>query len=222
MNPKQYYRTGDIVQVRSGIKDADFPDITIGGWVGEITEVDDQSPVTYMITWNQETLRLMHPVFKRRCERDGLDIDKMCLDHDSIEPFKGGPVKLDQQEKIKTAPLSMKNEDDRIRSVFGLTSDDPIPSVNSETLTAYCNYLEKNLVFPFDATWTNEALTRDRSQPVKVIGLEEVEDEFYGIFCNVKLPRGTGEVPLVEIQKVKDKMKKQLVEDYSYWFTNYC
>ena len=51
MNPKQYYRTGDIVQVRSCI--------TIGAWVGEITEVDDQSPVTYMIMWNQETQRLM-------------------------------------------------------------------------------------------------------------------------------------------------------------------
>jgi len=82
MNPKQYYhRKGDIVQVRSGIKDADFPDITIGGWVGEITEVDDQSPVTYMITWNEETLRLMHPVFKRRCERDGLDMESAGDEH---------------------------------------------------------------------------------------------------------------------------------------------
>ena len=40
MPPKHSYLIDDTIQVRFGIKDADFPMITIGGWVGKITEVD--------------------------------------------------------------------------------------------------------------------------------------------------------------------------------------
>ena len=93
MHPKHSYLIDDTIQVRFGIKDADFPMITIGGWVGKITEVDLHHPVSYLIRWSQETLSLMHPVFKNLCERDGLEIGEMWLDQDSIEPFKFGSTR---------------------------------------------------------------------------------------------------------------------------------
>jgi hypothetical protein len=90
-SPKNFYSycIGDIVQVRSGIKDLFFPDITIGGWVGEITDVEREFPNQCTIRWTQETLRLMPPVFKEYCVRYGFHIEEMRLDYDSIELFDG-------------------------------------------------------------------------------------------------------------------------------------
>ena len=39
--------------------------------------------------------------------------------------------------------------------VFDLTSNDPLPDVDDETLEVYHEYLAKNLVFPFEATGTS-------------------------------------------------------------------
>ena len=50
-----------------------------------------------------------------------------------------------------TKPLSPKDEDDRMRMVFGLTSNDPLPEVDDETLETYHKHLSKNLAFPFEA-----------------------------------------------------------------------
>lgn len=42
----------------------------------------------------------------------------------------------------------------------------------------------------------------------------------YGILCKAKMKRGDGELPLAEMEKVKGKPNKQLIEDYAYWFLN--
>lgn len=119
------FTCGDRVRVRHGVTDPDFPDIPLGGWTGTITEVQHLNPPHYLIRWNQHTLENMHPVYKKRCERDGLENDEMQLTEDDLEPDTGEPVKIEQPTHIETRPLNMDDEDDRIRAVFGLTSDDP-------------------------------------------------------------------------------------------------
>jgi hypothetical protein len=154
------FAEGDTVRVSAGVTDPDFTDIPLGGWVGKITEVEDGDPLLYLIRWNQDTLKNMHPVYRKRCERDGLDHEEMRLGEDELEPDAGGLVILEQPTKIITPPLSMKDQDDRIRAVFGLTRDDLLPEVDVDSLRTYYKYLAAKLTFPVEATWAKEAWDR--------------------------------------------------------------
>ena len=219
------FALGDLVRVRSGVTDPDFPDIPLGGWAGKITEVEDGDLPLYLIRWNQDTLKNMHPVYRKRCERDGLDHEEMRLGENELEHDAGGPVILEQPSKIVTPPLSMKAQDDRIRVVFGLTRDDLPPNVDEDSLRTYYKYLAAKLTFPVEATWAKEGGLGEVTEEVSILALGRFEDDpwiddMYGILCNAKMNRGEGELPLAEMEKVKGKPNKQLIEDYSYWFWN--
>ena len=91
------FQVGDKVRVKPGVIDPDFPDIPLGGWSGTVTEVeqaDDQ--ITYEIKWDKRTLNGMHPVYRKRCERDGLELETMWLGEEDIEPDDGTPVPIEQ------------------------------------------------------------------------------------------------------------------------------
>ena len=83
----------------------------------------------------------MHPVYRKRCERDGLEMESMRLGEEDIEPDDGTQVSLEQPTQIKTLPLSEKDQDDRVRMALGLTHDDPLPEISLETLLTYHRYL---------------------------------------------------------------------------------
>ena len=71
----------------------------------------------------------MHPIYKKRCERDGLELESMWLGDEDLEPDDGTPVAIEQPTSIVTKPLSEKDQDDRVRMALGLTHDDPLPDV---------------------------------------------------------------------------------------------
>jgi hypothetical protein len=219
------FTLGDPVRVRSGVVDPDFADIPLGGWAGKITEVEDGDPPLYLIRWSQETLKHIHPIYRKRCERDGLGFEEMWLGEEDLELDAGGPVILEQPTKIVTPPLSMKDQDDRIRVVFGLTKDDLLPDVDEARLVTYYKHLAANLKFPFETTWAREAGLGEVTEKVTVLALGGFEDDpwiddMYGILCKARMSRGESELPLAEMEKVKGKPNKQLVEDYGYWFWN--
>jgi hypothetical protein len=172
------FAVDDRVRVKQGIPDPDFPDIPLGGWAGTITEVsDDGKSHLYLIEWNQFTLDNMHPVFRKRCERDGLDEESSCLGEDDLEPDVGDRVPLEQPAQIITRPLSTTDQDDRIRAVFGLTSDDPLPESSYENLRQYHAYLAANLTFPFEAGYWKETGPFESSCKcnVCVVGLADLK-----------------------------------------------
>jgi hypothetical protein len=217
------FAVGDAVRVRSGVTDPDFPDIPLGGWAGRITEVEESEPPLCLIRWSQETLKQMHPVYRKRCDRDGLGVEEMWLGQDDLETDTGGPVIVQQPSKIVTPPLSMKDQDDRIRAVFGLTRDDLLPDVDEASLRTYYQYLAAHLRFPFVAMWVREAGMGNVTEKVTVLALGGSEDDpwiddTYGILCQAKMG---GDLPLGEIEKVKGMPNKQLLEDYAYWFWNH-
>jgi len=208
-------KVGDRVRVKRGIRDVDYPDMPLGGWAGTVTEVCGAD--TFTIRWSQETLDAIHPVFKNRCGIDGLDPEEYVLTGDDLEPDTGGPLDIEQPTEIKTRPLSPKDQDDRVRMVFGLTSNDPLPDVDDETLETYHDYLSKNLAFPFEAEHTLETGPfSSRTIQVKVIGLGDPEDEpmiddMYGILCEARHERRVVTLPLGELEVKKTGFAARIV-----------
>lgn len=215
------FHVGDKVRVIRGFMDVDYPDMPLGGWAGTVTEIDGTDGFT--VRWGEETMQAIHPVFKQRCEIDGLDPEEYVLTGEDLEPDTGGPLDIQHPTKITTKPLSPKDQDDRIRMIFGLTSNDPLPEVDEEKLLQCHKYLASNLAFPFQAK-----CGADYSHPerVKVIGLGDPDetpliDENDGLLCEVRLEGQVVTVPLGEIDNAKGKPNRQLVEDYCYWFHNW-
>lgn len=222
------FKVGDKVRARHGVRDPDFPDIPLGGWAGTIEmveQVDDQ--ITYEIEWDRRTLDGMHPVYKSRCERDGLDLETMWLGEEDLEADDGTPVPIEQPTKIVTPPLSEKGQDDRVRKALGLTHDDPLPDVTVETLLAYHRYLTASLKFPLHVTsWEKSGPFASRKVTVAINGLadskEGVIDEDYGLIGLGRDPKGEEiEFPLDEVELGKKDPNRRLLSDYSFWFHNW-
>jgi hypothetical protein len=222
------FAVGALVRVRPGVTDPDFPDVPLGGWAGTIHEIEASSaPPTYLIEWNKYTLDHMHPIYRKRCERDGLELESMWLGEDDIEPDTGGPAILEQPTNIVTAPLEADDEDDRVRLALGRTSDDPLPEVGDDTLRTYHRYLAAQLKFPFEASWTYESgPLSDTTSTVTITDLVDPEDdpsfdETYGLFAEAKSKGRVTEVPLSECEAKQRGPNRQLLQDYVYWFWNY-
>ena len=186
------FSVGDRVRVKYGIADPDFPDIPLGGWTGTITEVDQRGRFPlYDVEWHQSTLDSMHPIFRKRCERDGLYETSSRLGEEDLEADVGEPVPMEQPTQIVTRPLNKGNQEDRIRAVLGLTSDDPLPEANGENLCKYHEYLSAHLTFPFPAIYSEETGPfQSRKCMVTVVGLVSLDDyypsEGHGLLCEVR------------------------------------
>ena len=217
------FAAGAQVRVKPGTTDPDFPDIPLGGWAGTIRDVDQRAaPPTYLIEWDRHTLDHMHPVYRKRCERDGLELESMWLGEDDIEADSGGPAVIEQPASIVARPLNEKHQDDRVRLALGLTSDDPLPEVDDDTLRAYHRHLAAHLTFPFEAKWEPE---HGPTSMVKITGLGDPEgdswaDEMCGLLCEARAEGRLTEVPLAECEARKGTPNRQLLADYSYWFWN--
>lgn len=201
--PVAKFKIGDKVRVKHGGEDVDYPDMPLGGWAGTVTQI--QGADTFIIRWSKETLDAIHPVFKKRCEKDGLDLQVYGLTGEDLDSDSRGPLQIERPKKITTKPLSPKDQDDRIRIVFGLTSNDPLPDVDDETLKAYHEYLSKNLTFSFQAEHRAEY---GRPGRVKVIGLgdpdeEPMIDEMVGILCEARMEGRVVTLALGELEDAK-------------------
>lgn len=219
------FAVGTAVRVKSGTTDPDFTDVPLGGWTGTIQEVDQQSqPKLYLVGWNQETLDLMHPVYRKRCQRDELEMESMWLDENDLELDSGSPVNIEQPTNLITRSLSMHDQDDRIRAIFGLTSDDALPEMNEDNLRIYQRYLATHLSFPFQAKYSDGASSFEEGNDlITVTGLLDADesDEDDGVMCEAtQSGHDQAIIPLVELESTINIHNRQLMDDYAYWFHN--
>jgi len=116
----------------------------------------------------------------------------------------------------------LDNEDDRIRLVFGLPSQSPLPTVGKDTVAKYHEYLLGKLSFPFRALYAETA--PPVSQIVRYVNVvgpsENASRRQYGLFCKVELGDRIVELPLSELGMRDDDPNRQLVDDYLYWLWN--
>jgi len=93
------FAVGDKVRVRPGARDPEYPDMPLDGWVGTVSEIHQGS---YLVRWSSATLKAVHPIYRIRCERDGVDFGGMWLQAEELEPDPGGPLRIEQPTKIAT------------------------------------------------------------------------------------------------------------------------
>jgi hypothetical protein len=219
------FAVGERVRVKAGVKDPDFPDIPLGGWAGTIREVNPRSnPPLCLIEWNARTLEQVHPVYRKRCERDGLAMETAWLREEEVEADPGEPAVIEQPANIVTRPLRMSDQDDRIRAVFGLTSDDPLPDISAETVRRYRQHLAAHLSFPFRARCHEEiGPFQTVAHPVTVVGLLDAEecDEEDGVTCAADCGGEIVEMPLADLEAIDSREVRRAIDDYSYWFGNW-
>ena len=223
-NGGHQYAAGDRVRVRRGVADPEYPDLPLGGWAGIVAEVDPRSsPPTYLVRWSRETLRHAHPVYERRAERDEFEFGSMWLGAGDLEPDDGTPVSVEPPTNVVTRPLSMADQDDRIRAVLGLTGDDPLPAVGETTLRAFHEYLSRHLRVPVEARYDPEY---GPGGPVTVLGLGEPDEDVWadgmcGLLCRARLKGEVIEVSLADCRARAGDPARQLLADYCYWFGNF-
>ena len=164
--------------MKSGTIDPDFSDIPLGGWAGTVQEVDQRSaPPMYLIAWNQQTLDQMHPVYRKRCERDGLELESIWLGEEDIEPDTGTTAVIELPTNVSARPLDENDQDDRVRAILGLTSDDPLSNVRRRICA--------------NTTCTCQATCHSRSPPPSWrkrvrYGSRRIRSPFFGCLMLVK------------------------------------
>jgi len=215
------FAVGDAVRVKPGVAVSDFPDLPLSGWCGAVKKVEAGHSPTYLVKWDNRTLQNIHPVFRKRCEKGGFEFEEMWLAEDDLERDTGQSV-----TQIITKPLSPNEQDDRLRMIFSLTSNDPVPDVSEETLLKYHEHLANSLSVPFDAEYSEEsAPLRDTTHAITVVGLldpnEYPLDEDYGLFCTARQGRRMVQLPLSEVEVAEGQPNHQPLDDYSYWFRNW-
>ncbi|MCE5267657.1 MAG: hypothetical protein LLG00_07210 [Planctomycetaceae bacterium] len=122
--------------------------------------------------------------------------------------------------------FALANQDDRIRTIFGLTGDSPIPSVASATLETYYDHLVRQLSLPFDALCCE--IGKDKRQLVHQIEVTELMDPRqnhnrgpHGLLCKARNHDRQLEIPVTELGLRDDSPNSQLLDDYTYWFVNW-
>jgi hypothetical protein len=220
--PPARFEVGAAVRVRPGTCDPDYPDIPLGGWAGTVKEIRQSRGATaYLVGLNQHTLDQMPPIYVQRCERDDLEHDEIWLRDEDLEPDAGRPVPIERPVALVPRPLRQADADDRIRAVFGLTSDDPVPPATKENLRTYHRHLATRLKFPFQAICLEEGGPPVVSASiVSVVGLVDPgeSDLADGLLCTVKDGEQAIDVPLVDVRPTRSARAADLLADYAYWF----
>jgi hypothetical protein len=121
---------------------------------------------------------------------------------------------------------SAPNQDNRIRQIFGLASDAPLPSVSDAALAMYFDYLAVSLSLPFEALYCpNSSEMRQLIHYVRVTELTDPRQSrmhnLYGLSCRAQNVKEALELPLAELGVRDDNPNCQLLDDYAYWFVNW-
>ena len=136
---------GDRVWVRHGVTNTSIPTCRWGA--GRARLPRSAAGGMYTVHWDHETLDRRPPGPREGAVRTGTGWTwrNVGWRRTTWSPIRGGPPCIEQPLEIVPRPLSKENQDDRVRMVFGLSSDDLLPEANEESLETYYAYLKGRL-----------------------------------------------------------------------------
>jgi hypothetical protein len=219
--PPAAFQGGQRIRVKPGVVHPWYPDIPLGGWTGVIEDANHLVPTGYTVYWSEATLAMVHPVYFKRCQRDERAPDFLCIEELLIETVSDdAPVQIEQPSEIHTAPLSPDVQDDRIRMIFDLTSDDPLPEHNSQNQQFYREYLRANLQFPMSAhVWLGDDLADEKQVLVRLADYDPDNDQQLRCQQQILDPEcDDSGLPLSALHPDEGTRNAQLLDDYRYWF----
>lgn len=221
-SPEPRFSVGQSVRVKPDTPAPGYPDIPLGGCVGEVKKYSFVTPMMVRLRWSDETQEKLPEVYRKRCRRDERSSRFVWLDEDCLEPAPDGPVTVQAPEHLVVRPLSMDDPEDRVRAVFGLTSDDPLPAPTVAAHETYRERLRKTLRFPFDAKHRDFLRSELRIRNVSVLSLDngpiDAED---GVKCLVRSSKGKRVVPLTDLDPDEEDIVYEAVDEYQWWVCSY-
>lgn len=216
-----YFKIGDSVIAKPGIKDPDFS-IDIGGWQGRISDAPLDEDIIG-IEWDSETLKNMPPSFIVKCEKQGWGWDQTYLEPNDVEATTARDSLEDvekayQQIQIEHAWDFLGPEAEGVKQV--LLGIDPYDQWSM--LSRWEQHLHNVLKLPFEAK-VLDSLEADQSKPDENVTVQNFSD------CNIKhgiqvmalLESGVYQLSLCNLE-VLDRASEnyQYLRDYVVWFAN--
>jgi hypothetical protein len=121
------------------------------------------------------------------------------------------------------------SQDDRIRRVFALPEDAPLPSVTEQALAVYYDHLVVSLALPFEALFCPTG-GDDMRQLIHYVRVTELVDprqghqhnlHLHGLYCKAQnAKQSLDHLALADLGVREDNPNCQLIDDYAYWFVN--
>ena len=212
MNTK--LKLGDSVVVKADFQDPDFK-MDISGWQGRVTEIKEDNLIT--ISWDSLTLKQIPSEMIDKCEEEGLGWTEMCLYPEDVEISSSRDKEKDVRKMVELLGSQhqwsyLGEEGKRIQAVLDNAEDDS----DWAMLEAWEAYFQKTVKFPFDGEVSEY---QDRGplradDKIKVLRVEECEDESYGILVTLRHKSNEYVFPLCDIEVIdKSSSNYQPIQD---------
>jgi hypothetical protein len=142
-------------------------------------------------------------------------------DESRLEPKVGS-----QHQGGRPYHFCAPDQEARIREVFAIRENAPLPAASDRTLATYYDYLAAHLALPFEALYCQPSgPMRQLIHYVRVLELTDPRQgrtwNVLGLSCKVRTVKAVVEMPLDELGVREDSPNCQLLDDYAYWFVNY-
>ena len=241
---KMIIKKGDSVRVKSGVTDPDYKN-DISGWQGRVTHIDTNETNYIEIAWDSVTLNQMPEKLIEASIEEGLEYYLMWLNENEVDLTEPRDQKQAVEEKV--AALNDKfgyiSSDEQAQNITQILDSKDL-SVNEENHDRFYDFLYDHFKYPCiltgaeDFSWEEpylfgvfdeqeyEKLKKMRASYTDHFKLKRFEsiDDLLGILVKVKRI-GDNKVfilPLWDLKTAdKEDQNHQLIDDYSFWMSNY-
>jgi hypothetical protein len=242
---KMEIKTGDSVRVKPGVKDPDY-EYDISGWQGRVTHIDTDEGKFIEIAWDSITLDQMPVELIETSIEEGFDYYLMWLNENEVDLTEPRDKQQAVDERINALneQFGYISPDEQSKNIAQILDSKDL-SVSEENLDKFFDYLSEHIEYPClltgaeDFSWEEpylfgvfdqeeyERLKKKRASYTnhfKLVKLEDIIDDLRGILVKVKRigDKKVFVLPLWDLKTVDRKDKNhQLIEDYSFWMSNY-
>ena len=216
------FAVGSKVRVKAGVFSDTTPALCMEGWRATVLDVIHCDPPVYVLMWSEGTVEAMPPQPQMcfmddwcGCDYEGIMCYEEELDLDDGEGDVVSPRAGSSAVLPASGSTAWQDRPSRIRSVFGLEDDAPLPPVNADSLLTYARYLRGAFDVGFQQAKLAVSLEEGDWLCVGKISLAVSPDA--GVLAWV-----TGELTaLCELRFHESSYNYEALEDYKYWFENY-